>query len=53
MSKTKLKLRVRTLGKRAGEVIEVDADQVEHLVANGLASRVKPGPEPKVVASDD
>ena len=46
MAKTKLTLRVNTKGKKAGEEIEVDADQVDALVENRLASRVKPGPKP-------
>jgi hypothetical protein len=45
MAKTKLTLRVPTKGKKAGEQIEVDADQVDALVQNGLALRVKPGPK--------
>ena len=44
MAKTKLILRVNTLGKRSGDTIEVDADQVDHLVENGHALRVKDAP---------
>ena len=45
MSKTKLVLRVNTKGKKSGDVIEVDSEQVDTLVNNGLAHRVKPGPK--------
>jgi hypothetical protein len=42
----KLILRVPTVGKKAGEEIEVaDKATVDALVANGTAKRVKPGPK--------
>lgn len=47
MSKTKLTLRYPTVGKKANEQIEVDAETAQRLIDNGLASRVKPGPEAK------
>lgn len=39
--KVKLTLRVPTLDLEAGEQIEVDADQVDALVASGAVSPVK------------
>lgn len=39
MAKTKLVLRFPTVGKKRGDEIEVDADQVDALVENGTARR--------------
>lgn len=47
MSKTKLRLRFPTVGKKAGDEIEVDAATAEALVANGSAVRVKSAPQSK------
>ena len=40
MSKTKVVLRFPTVGKKAGEEIEVDAETAQALVDNGSAKRV-------------
>lgn len=40
MAKVKVKLRVRSLSARPGDVVEVESDHAEHLIANGNATRV-------------
>lgn len=45
MGKRKVTLRVKTVGKRRGDVIEVDSEIAEQLVADRQASPVKPGPK--------
>ena len=47
MSKTKVTLRYPTVGMKANEVIEVDAETAKELVENGLASHVKAGSDAK------
>jgi hypothetical protein len=48
MSKTKLILRVNTIGASAGDEIEVDADTAQALVDNGHAFRKADAPaQPK------
>ena len=44
MAKTKVILRVATVGHQAGDTIEVDSSQVDYLVDNGHAVRVKDAP---------
>lgn len=44
MSKTKVTLRVKTFRHGVGDVIEVDAETAEQLVANRQATRVKAAP---------
>ena len=39
MAKTKVTLRYPTVGLKAGETVEVDADTADALVANGSAVR--------------
>lgn len=41
----KVALRVPTLGKKRGDVIEVDAETAKALVANGSARAVKAEPK--------
>ncbi|HJR89523.1 MAG TPA: hypothetical protein VJ782_05115 [Aeromicrobium sp.] len=41
MSKTKVRLRFPTVGQKRGDVIEVDKEQAEALIANGSAVSVK------------
>lgn len=38
--KVKVRLRVPTVGAKAGDELEVDSDQAEVLLANGSARRV-------------
>ena len=45
MAKTKLILRVPTLGAQRGDEIEVDATEVDALVANGTARRKVAAPK--------
>lgn len=47
MSKTKVILRVNTVGAKAGDEIEVDREVAEQLVENGNALRVKDAPQSK------
>lgn len=42
MSKTKVTLRVNTVGAKSGDVLEVDADTAKALIENGHALPVKP-----------
>jgi hypothetical protein len=48
---TKLQLRVPTLGKKRGDVIDVPAEDVDRLVKNGTVRRVK-SPAAPVSQSD-
>lgn len=41
MAKTKVTLRYPTVGKKAGDVIEVEKEQADALVANGSAVPTK------------
>lgn len=47
MSKSKVILRVNTVGKRAGDELEVDAETAQYLVDNGHARRVSGAAKPK------
>lgn len=47
MSKTKVTLRVNTVGAKAGEVLEVDADTAKALVDNGHALPASAAKSPK------
>ena len=44
MAKTKVILRVSTVGKKAGETIEVDAEQAQYLVDNGHGVKASEAP---------
>ena len=44
MSKTKVVLRVNTVGARSGDTLEVDADTAKELIDNGHALSVKDAP---------
>lgn len=46
-SKTKVVLRVNTIGAKAGDEIEVDADTAQTLVDNRLAFRKADAPQSK------
>jgi hypothetical protein len=45
MSKRKVTLRVKTVGKNVGDEIEVDSDVAKQLIADRQALPVKPGPK--------
>jgi len=45
VSKTKVILRVNTVGAKAGEELEVDGDVAKELVDNGHALRVSGAPK--------
>lgn len=45
MGKRKVTLRVKTVGKQRGDVIEVDSEIVDQLIADRQALPVKPGPK--------
>lgn len=45
MGKRKVTLRVKTVGKQRGDVIEVDSEIADQLIADHQASAVKPGPK--------
>jgi hypothetical protein len=47
MSKRKVTLRVKTVGKQVGDVIEVDSETADQLIADRQALPVKPGPKPE------
>lgn len=44
MSKTKVILRVSTVGKKAGDTLELEKDQADYLVENGHAVLAKDAP---------
>lgn len=50
MSKSKVVLRVSTLRAKAGDTIEVDAEQADLLVAERKATRVAGSPKKKADA---
>lgn len=40
-AKVKVRIKHRSMGQPAGEVVEVEKDHAEHLIANGNAVRVQ------------